>query len=114
MQTASEVVHKVEFEIKDEEGLLYGSVIDYSQGQPGTKEDQMGQGIGIRIRDMEDNEIVVESIPDKYFNYIPSTTLPKGKYLLEIFHSSYFSSSSKTSKLFRFSLNFLLEREDTT
>ena len=78
----------------------------------------MGKGIGIRVKNNqkneEDLEIVTQSIPAKYFNYIPSTTLPKGKYLLEIFHSSFSSSSSSTSKLYRFSLNFLLEREDTS
>lgn len=78
----------------------------------------MGQGIGIRIKNNEETEedldIVVQSIPAKYFNYIPSTTLPKGKYLLEIFHSSLSSSPASTSTLYRFSLNFLLERENTT
>jgi hypothetical protein len=78
----------------------------------------MGQGIGIRVKSKQQNEedleIVTQSIPAKYFNYIPSTTLPKGKYILEIFQSSVSPSSSSTSKLYRFSLNFLLEREDTS
>ncbi len=100
----------MEFEVKEEEALVYGSVIDYSQGILGSKEDQqMGQGIGVRIRESGQGVVVVESRPDKYFNYIPSTTLQKGKYWLEIFHSSL-----SPSRLFRFSLNFLLEREDTT
>jgi hypothetical protein len=98
--SSTEVIHAVEFEIKEEESLIYGSVLDYSQGQEGTKDDVMGQGIGIRIRNNqkneEDQDIVIQSIPAKYFNYIPSTTLAKGNYLLEIFHSSFSSSSSNT------------------
>ena len=46
------MIHRVEFEVKEEEALIYGSVIDYSQGILGSKEDQqMGQGIGVRIRE---------------------------------------------------------------
>jgi hypothetical protein len=66
------------FTVEQEEAMIYAAIYDYSG--------QAGLGINILWDNEEANEDEMEivSIPSKYFNYIPSVTLTKGKYYLGI------------------------------
>ncbi len=87
--SGEEVIYSTEFEVEGEDSMIYASIVDYSQGSTGTG-DIMGQGLGIRITkqvELSENEeqMEIESVPEKYFNYIPSVTLSKGKYVFSVF-----------------------------
>ena len=91
------------FEIKEEEGEIYAAIYDYSGIA----------NLGMSIVKQTDNEdFEVTSIPGKYYSYIQPVTLTKGIYHLVIEPQTYFAYQDDV--ILRFGLDVLYEKENIT